>query len=394
MVFFHGGSGVRGSTHNAPFDAPPLALHGVIVVTAEYRLGALGLFTHPLLASQSGSAGNYALMDQIATMRWVRDNIEAFGGDPERVMMFGESTGGSDVEALLASPLTRGLFSRAGMESPAVHLLSDLASAEAGDAPLVARVGCDGAADVLSCMRAVPASVLVGNQGGLPLGLVIEPQVLPVDPLVFLRNEGAPVPLLIGSNREEATLVDDPTLPLDANGYVAALHAEFDPLGPGVADRVLSLYPALSYDAPVYALVDVDTDDQMSCEVRDIALAVAGRHRARVWRYLFTHRFENDGSLHPLRAFHTAELYFVFGNLQNVLDNAYRPSSSELHLSQRMMEYWARFASDGDPNGSHENRWPGYNDRRERILDLDVMPHAISGYHIPQCEYLSTLSRP
>jgi para-nitrobenzyl esterase len=280
------------------------------------------------------------------------------------------------------------------MESPAVHPLSSLADAEVADASLVTRVGCDVAADVLGCLRAVPASVLVNNQGGLPLALVIEPHVVPVDPFIVLGNEGSPIPLLIGSNREEATLVDDPTVPLDQNAYVAALHAEFDPLGPGVADHVLSLYPASSYDAPVYALVDVDSDFQMSCQVRNIALAAAGTHRARVWRYLFTHRFENDASLNVLRAFHTAELYFVFGNLQNVLNSAYTPSAAEVELSELMMEYWARFAAYGDPNGPGQTHWPRYNGRHEGILDLDVMPKAATGYHISQCEFLSTLPQP
>ena len=137
MVFLHGGN-ARHSTHQAPFDAPPLAMHGVIVVTAEYRLGALGFFAHPLLVTEGNSAGNYGLMDQIEALRWVQENVEAFGGDPERVMVFGLSSGGFYVQALLASPLARGLFSRAGIEGNAIALgqLGDLASAEAGDAPV------------------------------------------------------------------------------------------------------------------------------------------------------------------------------------------------------------------------------------------------------------------
>lgn len=119
MVFFHGGGDFTGSTHDPPYGSPPpLATHGVIVVTAEYRLGALGFFVHPLLAIEGhGSAGNYGLMDQLAALSWVQRNIRAFGGDSERVMAFGQSSGAADVEALLASPAARGLFSRAGVES-------------------------------------------------------------------------------------------------------------------------------------------------------------------------------------------------------------------------------------------------------------------------------------
>jgi para-nitrobenzyl esterase len=395
MVFLHGGN-ARHSTHQAPFDAPPLAMHGVIVVTAEYRLGALGFFAHPLLVAEGDSAGNYGLMDQIEALRWVQENIEAFGGDPERVMVFGLSSGGFYVQALLASPLARGLFSRAGIESNAIVFgqLGDLASAEAGDAPLVTLLGCDGAADVLACLRAIPAETVVRNQSGIPLGLgpILELRVLPADPFAVLQKEGSPVPLLLGSTREETSVAgDDPTVPLDNNGYTATVHAEFDPFGPGVADQVLFLYPASAYDLPVYALIDVDSDYGVTCRVRNVALAAASEHESPVWRYLFTHRFENDPVLNVYRAFHVAESYFVFGNLQNVLGSPYAPSAAEVKLSEHLMEYWARFAANGNPNGPHQVHWPHYDGKRELILELDDTPKPLARYHVPQCDYLSTL---
>jgi para-nitrobenzyl esterase len=397
MVFLHGGGNRRGSTQGAPFDAPPLAMHGVIVVTAEYRLAALGFFAHPLLVAESGSAGNYGLMDQIAALRWVRDNIQAFGGDPSRVMVFGQSAGGYDVQALLASPLARGLFSRAGIESNAIPLgqLADLASAEAGAAPLITRLGCDGTVDVLACLRAVPAEVVVSNQRGLPFGTMIEPRVLPADPFAVLQQKGSPVPLLIGSNREEFTVLgDDPTVPLDENGYTTAIHSRFDPYAAGVADQVLLLYPASEYDMPEYALVDVDSDFGITCEVRNVALAAARTHESSIWRYLFIHRFENDPSLNVLRAFHTAELYFVFGNLQEVASRPYTPSVTEIELSNHLMDYWARFAANGNPNGPHQVYWPPYDGKRDRILELDETTKWLVSYHTAQCNYLSRLPQP
>jgi para-nitrobenzyl esterase len=395
MVFLHGGI-ARHSTHQAPFDAPPLAMHGVIVVTAEYRLGALGFFAHPLLVAEGNSAGNYGLMDQIEALRWVQENAEAFGGDPERIMVFGLSSGGFYVQALLASPLARGLFSRAGIESNAIALgqLGDLASAQAGDAPLVTVLGCDGAGDVLDCLRAVPAEVVVRNQGGIPLGFgpIIEPRVLPADPFAVLQQEGSPVPLLLGSNREETSVAgDDPTVPLDDNGYTATVHAEFDPFGPGVADQVLSLYPVSAYDLPVYALIEVDSDFNITCKVRNVALAAASEHESLVWRYLFTHRLENDSVLNVYRAFHGAESYFVFGNLQNVLGSPYAPTAAEVKLSESLMDYWARFAAYGNPNGPHQVDWPHYDGKRELILELDDTSKPLARYHVPQCDYLSTL---
>ena len=264
-------------------------------------------------------------------------------------MVFGTSSGGYYVQAVLASPLARDLFSRAGIESSAIALgeLGDLASAEAGDAPLVTLLGCDGATEVLDCLRAVPAEVVVRNQSGIPIGLgpIIEPRVLPADPFAVLQQEGSPVPLLLGSTREETSVSgDDPTVPLDDNGYAAAIHAEFDTIGPGVADQVLSLYPVSAYDLPVYALIDVDSDYGATCQVRNVALAAINEHESPVWRYLFTHRFENDPVLNVYRAFHVAESYFVFGNLQNVLGSPYAPTAAEVKLSESLMEYWAHFA--------------------------------------------------
>src|SRR5579864_154212 len=171
MVFFHGGGNTAGDTHQSPFDLPPLANQGVIVVTVEYRLGALGFLALSQLTAEDGvSSGNYGLMDQIAALTWVQQNIAAFGGDPTHVMMFGQSAGAGDTEALLTSPLAKGLFSAAGMESGAGHSAEfvTLAQAEASDAAIISLLGCGSAADVLACLRGVPAATIVTNQSALP----------------------------------------------------------------------------------------------------------------------------------------------------------------------------------------------------------------------------------
>jgi para-nitrobenzyl esterase len=399
MVFFHGGGNVRGDTHQAPFDLPPLANHGVIVVTAEYRLGALGFLALSQLTAEDGlSSGNYALMDQIAALAWVQQNIATFGGDPAHVMLFGQSAGSNDTELLLTSPLAKGLFSVAGMESGAYHSaqLGTLAQAEASDAPIVSLLACGSAADVLACLRAVPASSIVTNQSSLAyLNANIEPRVLPGDPLVALGQNGPPVPLLIGSNREEAAaLGDDPTAtpPLDATGYAAAIHAEFDPFGSTVANQILTLYPVSAYDAPIYALIAVDSDSLITCRDREVARAATGASRPPVWRYLYVHRFENDATLNLYRAFHRAELFFVFGNLQQgLVASGYTPTAAELTLSGQVMGYWTRFAATGNPNGAGAVQWPTYDPTTDAMLQIDDMQIVINGYHNPQCDYLATL---
>jgi len=398
MVFFHGGGNTAGDTHQVPFDLPPLANQGVIIVTAEYRLGVLGFLALSQLTAEDGvSSSNYGLMDQIAALTWVRQNIAAFGGDPAHVMMFGQSAGAGDTELLLTSPLAKGLFSAAGIESGAYHSaeLDTLAQAEASDAAIVSLLGCGSAADVLACLRAVPAATIVTNQSALPpIHGVIEPRVVPADPLVVLAQSGSPVPLLIGSNREEnAGINDDPTVtpPLTVAGYDAEVHAEYDPLGAGVADQILSLYPASSYDAPVYALIAVDSDSLLTCPTREVARAATGATRPAVWRYLFVHRYENDATLNLYRAFHRAELFFVFGNVHPNDPNGYVPTAAELTLSLQMMGYWTRFAATGNPNGAGAVQWPAYDPTTDAMLQLDDAFVTINSYHNPQCDYLATL---
>jgi para-nitrobenzyl esterase len=396
MVFLHGGGNQAGGTHERPFDTPPLATHGVVVVTVEYRLGLLGYFANSLLTIEGGgSSGNYGLMDQIAALTWVQQNVAAFGGDPARVMVFGQSAGSDDVQALLVSPPAQGMFSAAGMESgyffPS-NFLHTLAELETLDEPIVSLLGCGSAADVLSCLRAVPADVIVNNQSAVPFRRpVIEPRVIPVDPFVALQQNGSPVPLLIGSTREEATfLFDDPFAGLDVSGYAAAVHAEWDPIGPAVADQVLSFYPATAYDSPTYALIAEDSDSVETCPIRDVARAAAGANRPPVWRYLFTHRIENNLSLNAFRAYHTEELFFVFGNL-GLDSGAYVPTPAEVTLSEQLMGYWTRFAATGDPNGSGATQWLRYDPTTDTMLQLDDMQTVINGYHNTQCDFFSTL---
>ena len=410
MVFIHGGGNRTGSTHRPFMDAPLLASQGVIVVTVEYRLGLIGFFAHTLLdAEGGGSSGNYGLMDQIAALAWVQQNISSFGGDSTHVMVFGQSAGSFDVQALLASPLTHGLFSAAGMESSALlhGQTLGLADLETLDTQLVSALGCNTASDVLACLRAAPAFDIVSNNPNIPFlpsglisrSLVIEPHALPVDPFDVLQQNGSPVPILIGSTREEesaGTSADDPTVnpPLTEAGYEAALHADFDQFGASVEPQVLNFYPAASYDPPVYALIAAESDAFDITPVRNVARAAAGPSRPPVWRYLYTHRYENDPTLNALRAFHTAELPVVFGNLQIVLGSPYNPSTVELAFSQQMMGYWSRLAKNGDPNGSGAVQWPRYDASTDATLQLDDTPSTlvvINGYHNQQCDYFSTL---
>ena len=402
MVFFHGGGWEVGSALNATFDSiPRLVNKGDIVVTAQYRLGLLGFFAHPLLSAEgNGSSGNYAIMDSIAALQWVHDNIAQFGGDPTRVMIFGQSSGSLSVQALLASPAAQGLFASAGMESGASAAGwsgSALADAYPLYANFVPLVKCDTAADELACLRALSANTIVLTEllpGKFPYVFTsIEPRVLPEDPFNRLQRLGSPVPLLIGSNQDEDAADEDPSQPLDPIGYAALVNAQF---GASAGGQLLTLYPANFDTTPRYTNIDVKTDYNYTWEVRNLARVASGAQRPPVWRYLFTHRYENDAYLNSLRAFHTAELNFVAGNFQEVYYTAlpYTPTLDEIALSNEIIGYWTHFAATGDPNGGDGAvAWLPYDATNESILRLDtpIGPLPGTGYRNPECDLLSTL---
>ena len=405
IVLIHGGGDIVGSAQDAPWGAtPPLARHGVIVVTVQYRLGLLGFFASPLLTAESpqGSSGNYGLLDLIAALKWVRDNISGFGGDPTRVMIDGHSAGSNNVEYLLASPAAEGLFTAAGMESgafPANLLGTSVDYAYHWYADVPAAMGCDTAADVLACLRAVPADTLATSvPNHLDTGWPnIEPIVLPEDPYLKLQRLGSPVPLIVGSNSDEMSFSYVFGAALDDAGYADAVHTFFDRFGAGTGDTILSLYPAADFTNPNYALESVESDFYYTRNVRNFVRDVSGAQRSPVWRYLFTHRYENpapqDGFLTQARAFHGAETYFLTGSFQTLGTSVtYSPSSAELALSEDMMGYWTRLVATGDPNGATAVRWLPYDNANGDLLQLDddiaTMP---GGYRNAQCDFLSTL---
>jgi len=448
MVYIHGGANRIGTSNpGLDFSDPPeLATQGVILVTVEYRLGILGFFTNPSLdLENAGSSGNYGLRDQIAALAWVHQNIAAFGGDPTHVTVFGMSSGSSNIEALLSSPLTQGpssqcgagqqCFSAAIMEGGSVvhnqYLL--LADKEAQDAPLVAGLnGC--VVTDISCLRGVPAATLVApcvppattgcnpnvaystwySQTDPVLIVNLEPDVVPVNTYDWLQDPlhgGSPVPILLGSNREDAAMAgipswcagvalpaprcpnDDPTSSvIDENGFDSAIHAEFDSLVTASgSNSIVSLYPADNVlSAPVWQLIAVDSDltAGAACPYRQFARAAVGTSGAPVWRYVYTHTFENnDPNLTPYRSFHGAEKHFVFGDPSFADPGNYTPTPAELALSGQIMGYWTRFAATGNPNGAQATVWPPYNATTDPMLQIDDVSVQIPGYRTQQCDF-------
>lgn len=404
MVWIHGGSLVIGA--GSLYDPTPLVERGnVIVVTINYRLGLLGFFAHPAIDAEGHLNANYGLMDQQFALKWVRRNIGAFGGDDERVTIFGESAGGFSVLANLASPTAAGLFRGGISESGAYVHFQDyfdrntvvpLATAEtvgtayepAGTA-LAAQVGCPGqTAQTAQCLRATPAATLVKAQPPvLSLYPIIDGTVLTQNlDSAFASGDFNRVPLINGTNHDEwrylvALVYDLARNPLTDAKYrdtVAAFLGR--PVSNPFVKLVLSVYPLSNYPPPAgysvsapLALGAMGTDLIFVCTARNADLSLS--------KYVRTYAYEfNDETApsflpplsFPLGDAHEIELQYLFDRSATGITPTFTPDQQK--LSDTMIRYWTHFAKTGNPNSGEEEEnqqegadkegvpyWPSYN---------------------------------
>lgn len=400
MVWIHGGGLVQGSAvelrpDGSPvYDGAKLADDGVVLVSINYRLGPLGYMAMREFNAEAPdypSAGNYGLLDQIAALRWVQANIAAFGGDPNRVTIFGESAGGLSTCALLASPLARGLFQRAIMESggclrslPALD--ASATSAYAQGERVQGAAGCQNASDRKACMRAASWESLIEvsnptvgfGRTGEKFGLIEDDYSLLEGPGISVQmGRAAAVPLIAGINADEMTvLLPTSSRPQTVAEYEALVRTTFPTLYP----QVLDLYPASAYPQPWYAYADLLDDLQFACP----NAAYTRNHAAwghPTWRYVYTHVFANASALYG--AFHGAELAFVFGPINGA-------SSAEADLAAQMQRYWTRFAATGDPNGGSDPAWPRRLQNDDVAIEFDDLRHGLlPNYRKSYCDFWS-----
>lgn len=372
MVWIHGGDHQDGAGSEVFYDSNALAGNGVVAVTINYRLGLLGYFAHPELMAESeqGVAGNYGTLDQIAALRWVQENIAAFGGDPDNVTVFGESAGGESVIHMLTSPLARGLFHKAIAQSAAnagqmIHLkrpfLTHPAAVQSSLA-FAAKAGVTGR-NQLAQLRQLSADALyqVVRQNEELSGFypVIDGYVLPTSPFVaFQHGQQANVPLLIGSNADEATLLY-PLLPsplpeyqhqpLPANEMPAFMREAFG----ADLDELVQLYPGLEKRNP-QSEISFLGDLMFGAKARFYA-ECAARQDQPTFLYFFTR--VPPSPKQTAGAFHAAEISFVHGSSNPILPL----SPADLILSATMMGYWTQFAKTGDPNGGNRPQWEPFD---------------------------------
>jgi para-nitrobenzyl esterase len=363
FVWIHGGALVGGASSESLYDGAALAQRGLIVVSINYRLGALGYLAHPGLSAESQQhiSGNYGLLDQIAALRWVKKNIGAFGGDASNVTIAGESAGALSVMYLMTSPPARGLFSKAILESAYMISTPELRASPFGDVSAEA-VGvwlADklGAKDV-AALRALDAAALTdgaARAGYTPFG-TIDGHLLPRQLVeVFDRAEQARVPLLAGFNSGEIRSLRflAPPPPADASTYTALIHDRYADL----ADDFLKLYPATDLQESVLmtprdALYGWTAQRLVK---KQTALGVAA------FLYFFDHGYPAADAA-GLHAFHASEIPYVFGTTERTAPAWPKlpADAAEAQLSKTMTGYWTSFAKDGAPAAAGQPVWQPY----------------------------------
>jgi para-nitrobenzyl esterase len=376
IVWIYGGGWINGSSSMPLYWGDKLAQKGVVVVTIAYRLGPLGFLAHPELTRESAqhSSGNYGLMDQIAALGWVQRNIAAFGGDPKNVTIAGQSAGSMSVSILMASPLAKGLFQRAIGESGGLFEPLQLAPKY-----LLANAEHDGekyttslGATSLQDLRKLPAARFTGDGNGT-VHPVIEPYVLPVSPYeAFSLGQQNDVPLLIGSNAEEARSLTDVSH-VKAATFDSDLAQSFGQLpGPMVA-----AYPHATDAEAREARLGLERDLRFGWDMWAWARLQAGTGKSDVYYYSFRQQppFPVGSVYEGWGASHFAELWYVFDHLDQ---EPWRWSVADKRVAEEVSGYWVNFAKTGDPNGGGLPVWPAFSNANAKVMYLGD-PITVSG---------------
>jgi len=379
MVWIHGGGFVVGSGAEPRYDGARLAARGIVVVTLNHRLNALGFLAHPELTAESDhrSSGAYGFLDLVAALQWVKRNIAAFGGDPAKVTIAGESAGSHAVSAVMASPLAKGLFARAIGESAAMFASpsrapASLDKAEAAGRDFMRKVGARSQAE----LRAAPAEAILAAAPGLGFRPIVDGWFLPRSPAeIFASGEQSDVPLMAGWNKDEGfnfTLLqgDDAKRP-----YAELVRAIFHER----TDDGLRLYPGGSPEADAASARALGGDLVIIHPTWAWIEAQKRNGRADIFRFRFDRApltpqgWFGERSSRDAGAFHAGEIPYVFDNLHAV---PWTIDDSDRALAKLASSYWVNFVKTGDPNGAGLPRWPSYRGADAAVMTLDTPPTA------------------
>lgn len=350
IVWIHGGGLISGSASMPLYWGDQLAHKGVVVVTIAYRLGPLGFLACPELTRESPhhTSGNYGLMDQIAALKWVRRNIAAFGGDRNNITIAGQSSGSMSVSMLMASPLAKGLFERAigesgGLFEPLQQLAPKylLANAERDGEKYAASLG----ATTLQQLRTLPAAELTGDGSGT-VHPVVEPYVLPMSPYdAFAAGQQNDVPLLLGSNAEEARALTDVS-----RVTAATFERDVERSVGTLPHQLLAAYPHTTDTEAQQAQLDLERDLRFGWDMWAWARLQSATGKGAVYYYSFRQQppFPDDSVYAHWGASHYAELWYVFDHLDQ---EPWQWTKADRRVAREMFSYWVNFAKTGIRTG-------------------------------------------
>ncbi len=363
LVYVYGGGFSSGSGDCPIYDGEALAKTGMVVVTFNYRVGPFGFLAHPELTAESEhhSSGNYGLLDQIAALHWVNDNILAFGGDPSRVAVAGQSAGAMSIEDLLASPLAKGLFHAAiadsGIGGRGVPVRTLAEAEKAGVAFAAAKK-----ADSLAALRALPAADLIGRGPGAQFAPIVDGWVVPDQPMMLTTSAGRDndLPVITGFQADDFRMGGGAP-PITAASFQDRAHKTYGPR----ADDFLKLYPAAT-DEQARQSETNSARDRTRSGLYLWASKRAATHKSPVYIYYFDRAV--PWPAHPeFGAFHSGELPYTFGNLK-VLDRPWEPVDTK--LANVMMTYWKDMAAAANPNTASAPRWDPVSPSRKLVMRL------------------------
>jgi para-nitrobenzyl esterase len=399
-VWFHGGGFAAGAGDEARYDGESFARQGIVVVNPNYRLGVFGFLAHPELTKESPhkASGNYGLLDQVAALEWVRKNIAAFGGDPRKVTVGGESAGSLSVSALMASPLSRDLFQQAVGESgaffgvPGGRGMASLADSEKQGLEFAEAVGAKSLAE----LRAKPAADLLREAMKKNNGMSFWPNVdgyfLPADvPSIYAQGKQSRVPLLAGWNADEIRMAvlmakEKP----NAKTFPAQLREQFK----GQADAALKVYPASTDEEALRSAGDLASDNFIVFGTWKW-IDMQAKTGEPVYRYRFdrpvpTPEAMKKMGLKSIGAPHAAEIEYVFNMLRWKKED-WQPEDQR--VAETMNAFWANFIKKGDPNGPGLPMWPNFT-KTHQVMHLDANSQALPEQHRDRYEFLDSFKPP
>ncbi|CAA0102478.1 Fumonisin B1 esterase [Halioglobus japonicus] len=390
MVWIHGGGFISDTASQDFYSGERLALKDVVVVNFNYRIGPLGFLAHPLLSKESehNVSGNYGLLDQIAALKWVKENISAFGGDPDRVTLFGESAGGRSVAHLLVSPLADSLFHGAIMESSSTYRPIQHIREQWYGRPAMEKVGEDiarqlgsaQAEDPIADMRSKSVEALFDvakprlpgmsvssnddSDNGYPFEPIADGWVIPDDPGdLFDKHKAHKVPVIVGSNADEGTLFLRKAFFMTTRRARASIDAAY----PKYGDKIAAAYELEADDTePKQVLNLLSGDMNCAAPMRSIARNMVSSGNT-VWLYYFSY-VRNDFLGKRLGAWHGSEIRFVMNSLDN---GKAKVEPRDRQMAEKISSYWTNFAKTGNPNGPGLPQWPKFSIASGDYLELN-----------------------